>query len=300
MKNKKDKKKSKKYSINFSKTNGNFFENDKNISKNIDLSNSLINSKGTDNNNIDISNINKTEYNNNIYKAIMNLNDYELNTLQYKDAIKKDKRTFFEFYISLLKINHIIIFSFCRKHDYNSKIIKIYLFFFSFILSYVVNALFFSDSTIHQIFVDGGSYNFIYQIPQIIYSSLISSIVNIIIKTLSLSEKNILEIKHEKIITNLQKKSKEIIKYLYINFKLFFIICFLFLLFFWYYISCFCAIYKNSQIHLIKDTLISFGLSLLLPFFICLIPGIFRIPSLRTSGKNLECIYKISKIIQTI
>ena len=164
----------------------------------------------------------------------------------------------------------------------------------------MVNALFFSDSTIHQIFLDEGTYNFIYQIPQSIYSSLISSIVNIIIKTLSLSEKNVLEIKNEKEIINLSNKSKEIIKNLYLKFKLFFSISFLFLLFFWYYISCFCAVYKNSQIHLIKDTLISFGLSLLLPFLISLIPGIFRIPSLRTSGKNLECIYKISKIIQTI
>ena len=164
----------------------------------------------------------------------------------------------------------------------------------------MVNALFFSDSTIHQIFVDEGTYNFIYQIPKIIYSSLISSIVNIIIKALSLSEKNILEIKQEKNVINLPNKTKEITKNLYLKFKLFFIICFLFLLFFWYYLSCFCAIYRNSQIHLIKDTLISYGLSLLLPFFISLLPGIFRIPSLRTSGKNFECIYNISKIIQTV
>ena len=230
----------------------------------------------------------------------MNLNDYELNSLQYKEALEKDKRSYCEYYLSVLKTNHLFIFTFIRKNDYNSKIIKIFLFFFCIILFYVVNAIFFSDSKIHQIFEDGGNFNIIYQIPQIIYSSLITTIVNIIIKALSLSERNILEIKQEKNIINLPKKSDEIIKKLYLKFKLFFIISFLFLLFFWYYISCFCAVYKNTQLHLIKDTLISLGLSLIYPFFIYLLPGILRIQALRASKKNNEGIYNISKIIQMI
>ena len=65
-----------------------------------------------------------------------------------------------------------------------------------------------------------------------------------------------------------------------------------------WYISCFCAIYKNTQIHLIKDTLISFGLSLLYPIGLCLLPGIFRIPSLRASKQDKECIYSLGRIIE--
>ncbi len=87
-------------------------------------------------------------------------------------------------------------------------------------------------------------------------------------------------------------------KCLKIKFILFFILNFLFLIIFWYYISCFCAIYKNTQFYLIKDTLVSFGLSLLYPVGLCLIPGIFRIPSLRASKQDKECIYKLSIIIQ--
>ena len=55
------------------------------------------------------------------------------------------------------------------------------------------------------------------------------------------------------------------------------------------------AIYKNTQYHLLKDTLISFGLSLIYPLGIYLLPGIFRIPAL--SNKN-KCLYKFSKILQ--
>ena len=66
----------------------------------------------------------------------------------------------------------------------------------------------------------------------------------------------------------------------------------------------FCAIYVNTQIHLIKDTLISFGISLLYPFVIYLLPGIFRILAL--SNKENESdkkeagkyIYNSSKFLQ--
>ena len=71
------------------------------------------------------------------------LNDCELNRLQYKDAIKYDKRIYMQYYWSLLKIGDLFLFAFVRNNDYNSNIIKISLFFFSFSLYYTVNAFFF-------------------------------------------------------------------------------------------------------------------------------------------------------------
>ena len=224
-------------------------------------------------------------------------NDYEINSLSYQDALKYDNRTYFQYYLSLLRTKHLLILTFYTYDDYNSRIIKIILFLFSFSLYYTVNALFFTDSTMHKIYEDKGAFNFIYQIPQIFYSSIISSIINIIVKTLSFSEKNIIILKKEK---NKKEKASEIIKCLIIKYIFFFIITFLFLLLFWYYLACFCAIYRNTQIHLIKDTMISFSFSLLYPIGINLIPGIFRIPSLNSSKKDKECIYKFSKIIQII
>ena len=60
----------------------------------------------------------------------------------------------------------------------------------------------------------------------------------------------------------------------------------------------FCAVYVNTQIHLIKDILISYSLSLFYPFAIYLLPGIFRIPSL--SNPERKYLYKISRIVQMI
>ena len=94
------------------------------------------------------------------------------------------------------------------------------------------------------------------------------------------------------------EKIEKTMKILSYKFIAFFIVSFIFLLFFWYYLSCFCAVYENTQIHLIKDTIISFGLNMIYPLFIYLIPGIFRIISLR--NKNKECMYRFSKILQLL
>ena len=131
-------------------------------------------------------------------KKITYYNDYELNNLNYIKALNLDKRTYFQYYFSLLKIKHLIIFTFYTYSDYNSKLIKYILFLFSFSLYITINALFFSDSTMHKIYEDYGKYNFIFQIPNILYSGIISGLINTIIKYLSLSEKNIIEIKIEK------------------------------------------------------------------------------------------------------
>ena len=150
----------------------------------------------------------------------------------------------------------------------------------------------------HKIYEDNGIFNFAYQINIIIYSSIISVFVTTIIKYLSLSQKNILKIKKEENIKNLERVAKNELKCLKVKFIIFFIICFILLLLFWCYLGCFGAVYRYTQIHLIKDTLFSFGLSLSYPLLLNLLPGFLRIPSLKS--KDGKCLYRISKIIQII
>ena len=228
----------------------------------------------------------------------MKKNDYEINRLEYSDALKYDKRNFFQYYWSLLKAGHIGIFSFVPNNDYNSRVIKVCLFFFSFALLYTVNSLFFTDSSMNNILENDGKYDFIFQVVQIVYSSLISSLVNLIMKALALTQQNILMLKVIRKGETLDKKLRILSKKLKIKFTLFFIISFSLLILFWIFVSCFCAVYRNTQIFLISDTLISFGFSLIYPFWIYLIPAIFRISALR--NKKCECIYKISLFIQLI
>ena len=117
----------------------------------------------------------------------------------------------------------------------------------------------------------------------------------IIVKKLALSNKTILELKKINNIKKCEEKLPKILKNLKIKFLCFYIFCFLFLIFFWYYVSCFNAVYKNTQLIVFKDTLISFGLSLLYPFILYLISSIIKLFSLKKFRKLLEFFYKLSK-----
>ena len=82
-------------------------------------------------NNSQIQNL-KDDKNKEIIKAIQEekLDDFELNNLEYDMAIKLDKRNFIQIYWSLLEREHLFIFTFITKDDYNIKIIK----YFSFLM----------------------------------------------------------------------------------------------------------------------------------------------------------------------
>ena len=108
-----------------------------------------------------------------LIKKIMKYNDQELNQSSYKFAFKYDKRSYCQYYLSLIRTKHSLFFSFYNNEDYNSKIIKIDLFFISFVIYYSINALFFNDNTMHKLYEDEGKFNFIYQLRLIICSSLI-------------------------------------------------------------------------------------------------------------------------------
>ena len=199
-----------------------------------------------------------------------------------------------------IKKKQLILFTFLPQNDYNLFSLKLALFLLSFSLYFTINGFFFSDETMHKIHENNGELNIFFQIPQILYSSVVSTVINMILKILSLSEKNILFIKRQNKIKMAIQISNKIENCLFIKFVIFFILGHLFILFFWYFISCFCAVYTNTQMILIKDTLISFALSMAYPFGINLLPGMLRIPALRASNKNKKLLYQISGFIALI
>ena len=234
---------------------------------------------------------------NNIFN-IQNYIDYEINFSLYKDALKIDKRTLIQIYLSLLKAKHPLFFSFVPIRDYNTMIIKIDIFLLSFAIIYAMNAAFFNESTIHQIYEDKGAYNLSYFLPKIIYAFIIGHAIIVLLKYIFLSHKNILEIKNQETRSQAAEKVDKVKKCLVIKYIIFYASGVLFLILFWYFLSSFCAVYQNSQTFLIINTFISFAISFLYPFFINLIPGIIRKISL--DNNNREIIYKVNIYLQLI
>jgi hypothetical protein len=225
------------------------------------------------------------------------LNDRELNILKYNKAVILDKRTYFQYYCSLLKEKHIILFTFFQNNDYNILITKISLFILSISLYFSINGFFFNDESMHNLYIYKGKFIFIQQIAKIIYVSIISLIIQQILRPLSMSDKYLLKLKQNKILKTAIKNSKSLHDCLKIKIIIFYILGFLLMSFFWYFMTCFCAIYSNAQTILLKDTSLSFIFSLVYPFVLNLLPGIFRISSLKSKKKDKECLYKFSFLI---
>jgi hypothetical protein len=72
--------------------------------------------------------------------SIMGLNDNELNKLEYTEALKLDKRTYWQYYFSLLKIKHLLMLYFlmiqlCIK---STKMVENLIFFIKFHKYYIL------------------------------------------------------------------------------------------------------------------------------------------------------------------
>ena len=228
-------------------------------------------------------------------------NDYELNTLEYIYALKYDKRTYCEYYLSLIKNKQLFAFTFCSFNDYNSGIIKKFTLFLSFALHYTINALFFNDSNMHQIYEDKGKYNFTYQLPKILISAVSSTVIlRIMLETLILIDKNILQVKHQKTYNLAVDMKNKILKCINIKYAIFFILNFILLVLFWFYLTCLNDVYTNTQTYIIENTCISFCFSLFYPFIINIIPACLRNIALDKKSKNKNYIYSSSQIFQIL
>ena len=150
----------------------------------------------------------------------------------------------------------------------------------------------------HKIYANKGTLDFKTQFLIAIYSFLISYILNKPLTILGLSSDSIINFKQNLIRNNVKNRGKKLYFCLKLKFMFYFIVSFIILLFCWYYVTIFGVIYKNTQYHLLKDTLISFGISFIYPFIIYILPVIFRIPSLEKN--NRKCLYNFSKILQSL
>jgi hypothetical protein len=202
-----------------------------------------------------------------------------------------------------VKKKHLIIFTFFVRDDYNIISLKLALFIFLIVLDFGMNVFFFVDDSMNKIYLDYGKYNFFVQIPQIVYSTFISEIIDIFLRYLCLTEKDIYVIKKYS-----KKKNRDfyniqiwkVLKCMKIKLKCYLIFSSILMIFFWYFVVAFCAVYKNTQIFLIKDLFFSFFLSLLYPFGLYLLPASLRILSLKDKKMRLNILYKLSDIIPFI
>ena len=227
------------------------------------------------------------------------LSDEELNDLDFEDAKKEDKRTLFQSYLSLIKARHILFIFVKRKNDLKSNMIKFCYLLFMLPLCLTINTMFVDYSTIHNIYINNGAFDFTYNITYIIYATIIIYVLSLCIHYFITIHKENIQTKNYKLVnytTEINKIMHKIIKKIF----LFFSICILLLIISGLYLACFTAIFPKIKVHLFIRAVISFIFSLIIPIMLYFISACIRICSLRASDESMEYLYKMSKMFQLL
>ena len=205
---------------------------------------------------------------------------------------------FFRVYWSILGREHNIIFTFFNWNDYNLFSIKLSKLFFLICTDMALNVFFFSDESMHNIYVSGGEFNFFDQITQMILTTIVSQVLQVFLNFLTMTDIHYYDIKNMPKDQLNKKKVFSVIKIIKCKIIAFYIFTFILFLFYWYAITAFCAVYENTQKIFITDSLSSFIMGLIYPFLLYIFPtGLRFLSLLATERKNLECLYSLSDII---
>ena len=222
------------------------------------------------------------------------LDDYELNNLEFNKAIELDNRGYCCIYYSILKREHILFFTFFSWNDYNLIYIKFARFFFLLSTLMGMNVFFFFDKSLHELYLNKGKFDFVLLIPQIILSSLVSHVSEVVICFLTMTDKYVYQFKtleENDMNKSVVMKSLKCVKIKLISF---FIFIFILMIVYWYLISSFCAVYENTQITFLMNFAFSFLLYLIYPLFIYILTSLFKFIGLKTKS---SCLYKLGNII---
>ena len=236
--------------------------------------------------------------NNNIGNIIkLAKTDYDIQDLDYEEAIIYDKRKYLRMYWGFLVDSQIILGTFCKKNNFDLFVIKVSFLVFTFQISFFLNAFFYSDEYISDAYHNDGVLDFFSGLPKSIYSFIATLIITNLLSMLSSSKNELIAVvrrfrqynDYERIVNNkLSKLRNKLIIY--------FILVFLFESFFLYYVAVFCAVYRFSQKYWFIGCLESFGVDFLKALFICILLALLRYISIK---KHIKYLYIIVKIINS-
>ena len=233
----------------------------------------------------------------------INIEEYlstEIDDMDYDNAVKRDPRKFCQFFCDKLKNKLIIISTFLISEPLKPKTIKILLFVLDIKLYLFVNALFFNEEYISEIFNSTEEEKFFTFIPRsynrFFYTTLVGISVNYIVDCFFIEEKKIKGIfireKNDIIVLKYEiSKINSIIKKRYISFIIFSLVISLLIL---YYIFCFNSIYPHMKNEWIKSSILIIIIMQIVYILEILLETIIRFISFKLKS---ERIYKISLIL---
>ena len=198
-----------------------------------------------------------------------------------------------------LQISHLLIYTFCHPGDYNLFIVKFGLFLFSFPLNLTINTLFYTTKEMKIVYMDK---NIITRVDakvllRSLASSVVSAIILIFLKLLCITHSSVQKLRLISNVEEARQKSVCVLRCVKCRVCFYYIISLIFLLAFLYYVTCFFAIYPNTQLRLLMDMALSWILTFVYPFGLAIFTSIFRRCSIRF---DKACCYSINRLLQMI
>ena len=231
----------------------------------------------------------------------------------YYEAIKHEKRNFIKIFFVMLLLEEQVINTLCFLSPFEIKSIHICLLIFIYACNFALNTFFYFSYKISEKYHYKGNDKYLFTLLNNISICLISTILsNIIVRLFKFlidSKKDIIQsFKEEEkkmrkykifFVNELKKKYiffkfEKIFKLLRIKVIIFIISELLLLMFFSYFATAFCEIYKSTQIAWLIDCINSFVMSIIIEILYSLVMSVLYTYSLR---KRNKLIYKIVTIL---
>ena len=263
--------------------------------KKLNTSGSLLSVNNSSKNNICKSNVERNRFLElSLFSDDSSVDMKEINNVPYTQALRIDKRDFFEILFSIIAKEIKILNIFYYKNPYIHFSLMISILLFQSLLDLTLNCLLYTENYISEKYKNGEL-----KLMTSIFLSLMSNIITNIISyffDMLINFSELLEI----IINNAVQKQfyflfiSKFKKYVKLKLISLYVIEYMVYLFMFYYLTIFCIVYSKTQISFLINYIIGLIISLLISFFIALIATSLRYISLKLEIKSF---YNTSKYI---
>ena len=224
----------------------------------------------------------------------------DIDDMEYDDAIKLDKRNFFEYLNDRLKEKQIILDILFNKEYLKPTTAKLLLLLLNIDLYFVINGLFYNEKYISELFNSTEEETFFSFFPRsisrFVYSTLVGTFISIIMDCIFIEEKKI-----KRIFIREREDTMKIKFEIFLNVKniknryiSFIFICLVISIISWYYVSCFNNSYPGVKIEWIKSSITIIFIFQILSILMAILDSILRSISFRFQS---EKIYKMKQLL---
>ena len=231
---------------------------------------------------------------------------YILDNYNFEEAIKYDKRDFWRIYFICLLSKENILNTFFFKAPLELQPLRLSIFIFSYSCDFALNALFYLNEKISDKYHYEGESLYIFTLINNMTVSIFSTVSSyLLVKSLNLLTdskdqiEDLFRVEEKKMrkninyrVSNIKKKNIyiqlfKIYKCMKIKIICYIIIELIIMLFFHYYITAFCEVYRDTQVSWLYDSFVSFLLSFPIELLISFCISLLYIIAIKRKNKFL-------------